>query len=43
MVVMMVGKQVLKNNGYNNRVKIAPFGRWDAQKARALYPYRYAP
>jgi len=26
---------------YNKRVKIAPFGRWDAQKARALYPYRY--
>ena len=24
----------------NKRVKIAPFGRWDAQKARALYPHR---
>jgi|GEM_PF-3419578 len=26
---------------YNKRVKIAPYGRWDAQKARALYPNRY--
>jgi len=25
---------------HNKRVKIAPFGRWDAQKARALYPSR---
>ncbi len=24
----------------NKRVKIAPFGRWDAQKARAVYPSR---
>ena len=31
----------MANKTSNKRVKIAPFGRWDAQKARALYPYRY--
>jgi len=25
----------------NNWVKFAPFGRWDAQKARAPYPRRH--
>lgn len=26
---------------YNKRVKVAPYGRWDRQKAAALYPYSY--
>jgi len=33
---------LLSNKASNKRVKNAPFGRWDVQKARTFYPYRWA-